>query len=113
MNFWTPNWETWASGRDDSTMPWYTRYDYVEAYDYDVGTKEFTMRFRDDFNTLNHDIWHVVNDWTFPENSSTFMENHTYVEDGKLVFKLDKELGPPQPNPEPKPDPNPEPQPQP
>jgi hypothetical protein len=49
----------------------------------------------------------VVNDWTFPENSSTFMENHTYIEDGKLVLKLDKELGPPQPNPEPKPEPEP------
>jgi len=32
-------WEDWGAGRDDSTMPWYTRYDYVEAYDYDVNTK--------------------------------------------------------------------------
>jgi len=72
-------WEDWGAGRDDSTMPWYTRYDYVEAYDYDVNTKQYTLRFRDDFDTLNEDIWNVSNNWSFNDNSSTFMENHTYV----------------------------------
>ena len=92
-------WEDWGRGRDDSTMPWYTRYDYVEAYDYNVDTKEYTLRFRDDFDTLDESIWNVSNDWSFNDNSSTFMKDHTYVQDGKLVFKMDKELNPPQPNP--------------
>ena len=35
MNFWTPTWEDWGSGRNDSTMPWYSKYDYIEAYDWD------------------------------------------------------------------------------
>ena len=38
MNFWTPTWNNWGGGRNDSTMPWYAKYDYVEAYDYDVNT---------------------------------------------------------------------------
>ena len=35
MNFWTPMWNDWGGNRDDSTMPWYARYDYIEAYDWD------------------------------------------------------------------------------
>ena len=94
MNFWTPNWDLWGRGLDPSQMPFYTRYDYVEAYDYNVLTRQFNLRFRDDFNTLDRNIWRVSNDWTFPENDSVFMENHTYVEDGKLVLKLDTTLSP-------------------
>lgn len=82
MNFWTPKWEQWGKGLNDATMPWYTRYEYVEAYDYNQDTKEFVLRFRDDFETLNLSRWNVSNNWTFPENSTVFMENHAYVLDG-------------------------------
>lgn len=104
LNFWTPGWESWGKGLDPSQMPFYTRFDYVEAYDYDVASDQFTLRFRDDFDTLNRNIWRVSDDWTFPDNDSTFMENHAYVESGKLVLKLDRELAPaPTPNPSPTP----------
>merc|ERR1712156_1342979 len=33
MNFWTPDWCADHLESDES-MPWYTRYDYVKAYDY-------------------------------------------------------------------------------
>jgi len=42
MGFWTPNWAA-DKLEDDSSMPWYTRYEYVKAYDYmglDVETGE-------------------------------------------------------------------------
>jgi beta-glucanase (GH16 family) len=112
MNFWTPTWNDWGGGRDDSTMPWYTSYDYVEAYDWDAATDSFTLRFRDDFDTLDRNIWRVSDNWGFPDNSSKFMDTHTYVKDGKLILKLDHTLNPPQPNP-PRPDPSPGPEPTP
>ena len=87
MNFWTPNWDAWGNGLDPSQMPFYTRYDYVEAYDYNEQTAQFDLRFRDDFDTLDRNIWRVSNEWTFPENDSIFMENHTFVEDGKHILK--------------------------
>ena len=99
MNFWTPEWEAWGGGRDDSTMPWYTHYDWVEAYDYDEATDSFDLRFRDDFDFLDNNIWRVSNNWTFEANSSRFMETHTYVHDGKLILKMDHELNDQQPNP--------------
>lgn len=71
MNFWTPTWNSWGGGRDDSTMPWYARYDYVEAYDYDVNTDSFNLRFRDDFNTFDSSIWSKTGGG-FESNSSVF-----------------------------------------
>ena len=90
MNFWTPMWNDWGSGRDDSTMPWEAKYDYVEAYDWDEATDTFTLRFRDDFDTLDQNIWRVSDNWSFNDNSSLFVENHTFVRDGNLILKMDK-----------------------
>jgi len=96
MNFWTPTWNSWGGGRDDSTMPWYASYDYVEAYDYDVDTREFSLRFRDDFSFFDSSIWSKTGGG-FESNSSTFDPQHTYIENGKLVLKMDKYLNPPSP----------------
>jgi hypothetical protein len=34
MNYWTPTWSPWGDNLDDSTMPWYVQYDFVEVYSY-------------------------------------------------------------------------------
>jgi len=109
MNFWTPEWDTWGRGLDDSTMPWYARYDYVEAYDWDESNDAFVLRFRDDFNTLDRSIWRVSDPWTFDDNSTLFVDEHTYVQDGNLVLKMDKYRHDPMPNPSPGPAPTPDP----
>ena len=69
--FWTPTWDNWGGGRDDSTMPWYARYDYVEAWDYNVETRDFSLRFRDDFSFFNSSIWSKTGGG-FESNSSSF-----------------------------------------
>ena len=71
MNFWTPEFDYWGRGRNDSTMPWYARYDYVEAWDYNVDTQQFSLRFRDDFDFLDESIWRATYGG-FESNSSTF-----------------------------------------
>ena len=35
MNFWTPCWSPWGDRLNDTSMPWYVQYDYVEVYTYD------------------------------------------------------------------------------
>merc|ERR1711974_534137 len=105
MNFWTPMWNDWGGGRNDSTMPWFARYDYVEAYDWSE-TEGFTLRFRDDFDTLDYTRWRVSENWGFNDNSSLFVEEHTYVENGNLVLKMDKYKHDFMPNP-PAPSPSP------
>ena len=75
MNFWTPTWSPWGDGRDDSFMPLYALYDYVEAYTFDVNTKEFNIDFRDDFSgdSVDTSIWTVSDWWNFGGSSTTFL----------------------------------------
>ena len=90
MDFWTPEFAGWGDNmEDDATMPWYTRYDWVEVYDYNQWNDSFTLKWRDDFNTLDLDRWFRSDGWSFDLNSSLFLASNTYVENGKLVLKME------------------------
>jgi hypothetical protein len=75
-------------------MPWYTRYEYVEAYDYkgkdeETGEDLFELRFKDDFDNLDTERWALGNH-SFDDNSATFVPENAYVEEGNLVLKMEK-----------------------
>jgi len=89
MNFWTPCWEPWNDYFDDAEMPWYAKYDYIEVHDYDHDTKDFKLRWKDDFNTFDSHKWYASDNWGFENNSSLFMSSQVYVEEGNLVLKMD------------------------
>lgn len=89
MNFWTPCWSPWNDFFDDVAMPWYAKYDFVEVYDYDHDKKDFTLRWRDDFDTFDTKKWYTSDNWGFENNSSLFMGSQAYVDDGNLVLKMD------------------------
>ena len=89
MDFWTPEFWLWGNGLDDSQMPFYTRYDYVEAYDWD-SSNGYTLKWRDDFDTLDTNRWNVANGWSYASNSSSFVRPNVYVKDGKLVLRMNK-----------------------
>lgn len=100
MNFWTPQWDDWGGGRDDSSMPWYAKYDFVETYEYDQESDSFSLRWRDDFQgPLDMNRWRISDDWSFEQNSSTFVTEHVYTRDGNLILKMDKTKSPPEPTP--------------
>ena len=91
MNFWTPEFSPWMENRDDSSMPWYTSYDWVEVWDYDMTNDDFTLRWRDDFDSLDTTRWTVSDYWSFDYNSTLFMAKNVAVENGNLVFEMYKE----------------------
>ena len=70
-------------------MPWYTRYDYVEAYSWDA-QNGYNLMWRDDFDTLDTARWNVANGWSYANNSSSFIRPNVYVKDGKLVLRMNK-----------------------
>jgi hypothetical protein len=86
MNFWIPDFYDWNSGFDPVDMPWYARYDYVEAWEY-VPPEEwdstpgankdhpFKFSWKDDFDTLDESRWYVSENWTFDANRVTFRES--------------------------------------
>jgi endo-1,3-1,4-beta-glycanase ExoK len=95
MNFWTPTWDSWGHGRNDYDMPWYVYYDWVEIYSYDHSSKNFHLKWRDDFNGNNlagvdGSKWQVSDNWTFESNASTFVKNHVYIWDGAMCLKMAK-----------------------
>ena len=63
---WAPRYdahdEDWSVGRDESTMPWYTKVDYVEYHYYDSATDSFVFAWRDEFDSLDESKWKVQDD---------------------------------------------------
>lgn len=98
MNFWTPTFDSWGHGFSDHDMPWYVYYDWVEVYTYDHGSKNFNLKWRDDFKGSNGaqvdgSKWQISDNWSFGDNSSTFYKSHVYIWDGAMCLKMAKAGG--------------------
>ena len=52
FNLWAPRSDAheadWSAGRDDTTMPWFAKCDYIEYYSWS-GDDEFEFEWREDF----------------------------------------------------------------
>jgi len=46
--------------------------------------------FREDFDSYDPERWVKADDKTWEEMDSVFVEEYAYVEDGKLMLKLEK-----------------------
>jgi hypothetical protein len=86
MNFWVPNFDDWNDEFEPEGMPWYTRYDFVEYWEYvpesEWATTEiadrnhpFKFTWRDDFDTFDESRWLASDHFTFDVNNSMFMES--------------------------------------
>jgi len=77
------------AGRDINAgeMPFYTEIERVKVYSYDDGA--FNLLFDDKFTSLDESRWGKGNNKTWQGTGSTIMANNTYVEDGRLVLKVD------------------------
>ena len=70
-------------------MPFYTEVEHVKVYSYDEG--EFNLLFEDEFTSLDEvSRWGKGNNKNWQGTGSTIMANNTYVEDGRLMLKVDK-----------------------
>ena len=89
MNLRTPKKSPWHDFIDDSHMPWEAKYDFVEVYDYDMTTKDFKLRWKDNFDYFDTKKWYASDNWGFENNSSLFMASQAYLGDSSLVLKMD------------------------
>merc|ERR1711997_808378 len=71
-----------GAGWDDTEAPYYSGIDYVEVYHYDAGENSFWLNYRDDFDTYDQKRWDGMD--------STFKKENTFVNDGRLYLRLDK-----------------------
>ena len=79
-----------GAGWDDTEAPYYSGIDYVEVYHYDAGENSFWLNFRDDFDTYDITRWASADNKTWDGMDSTFKKENTYVNDGRLYLRLDK-----------------------
>jgi len=57
---------------NETNLPTYAEFGYVEVYDYDVEKDEFNLRFKDNFNYFESQRWTISEDKTADGMSSTF-----------------------------------------
>jgi len=85
MTYWSPTMSGWGDGFNDSTMPWYLFYDWVEVHTYDTKTKEFSLEWREDFTGedgahINTDRFMVRNNYGPSSNRRTkAMSSNVYI----------------------------------
>ena len=78
MNFW--QWSGgngWGKDFDDSTMPWYIKYDSVKVESYDVKTDKFSLVFEDNFDTFDETRWAKIKGYGY--ETTNFYESQTSV----------------------------------
>ncbi len=94
LNFWPSNSVGWAGAIDNSRLPAMAFYDWMAYSSYTPGTgnsgsnNDFTLQWRDDFNTLDTARWNVSNNTTFGGNAGDFSANNVNVVGGQLVLSV-------------------------
>lgn len=93
MNIWSPVYTNWAGVWNDAVVPAFGFYDWAAYYKYTPGTgnygtnNNFTLSWKDDFNSFDSNIWEK-GDHGFGGNRSDFVPNNIAFVDGKLILCL-------------------------
>jgi hypothetical protein len=90
INMWAGDWH-WSGLFDESALPGAIFVEYCEVYNYTPGSgasnSDFSLRWRDDFNTISSNRWWFAN-WTFSYAVNDYTSQNARAIDGKLVMVL-------------------------
>ena len=93
LNHWATNLTAWAGAFDPASLPAYAFYDFASYYSYTPGAgnygtgNNFTLQWKDDFNTFNTSRWQTASH-TFDENVCDFIPQNAVIKDGHLVLAI-------------------------
>jgi len=87
FNAWISSTPAWVGNIDKTAMPAYQYVDWITYSSYNKATKDFTEKWRDDFNFFDKKRW-KKGDWTFEGNEVDFVEENVFIENGKLVLAI-------------------------
>ncbi|MFA9388847.1 MAG: family 16 glycosylhydrolase [Prolixibacteraceae bacterium] len=87
FNAWISSSPGWVGSIDREALPRFQYIDWVEYYSYNDSSEDFTLEWRDDFNTFNSSRWAKAQ-WTFNGNEVDFVKENAFIEDGKLVLAI-------------------------
>lgn len=93
MNIWSPIYTNWAGVWNDAVLPAFGYYDWAAYYKYTPGTgnygtgNNFTLDWKDEFNTFDETRWEKASHGFGGNRSSFAPENIAFV-DSKLILCL-------------------------
>ncbi|MFA5803971.1 MAG: family 16 glycosylhydrolase [Melioribacteraceae bacterium] len=93
MNIWSPMYPNWAGVWNDAVLPAFGYYDWAAYYKYTPGNgnygtgNNFTLDWRDDFNTFDEIRWEK-GDHGFSGNRSSFVPENIAFVNSKLILCL-------------------------
>jgi beta-glucanase (GH16 family) len=90
FNIW-PGDITFGGNFSPSILPVYQQIDWVEYSSYADG--DFTLEWRDDFDSEQLDARWLTGSWASPKNNSTHNSRNVTLADGKAVLALTQEQG--------------------
>lgn len=99
MNIWPPLYPDWVGALDPQILPVFAYYDWVEYASYtpgegDTGTdNNFTLQWRDDFDSWNQNRWSKATH-TWGGNNSEFTPDNSVFQDGLMILCLTDETNP-------------------
>lgn len=93
MNIWPPAYANWAGKLNPVVLPLFAEYDWVSYADYTPGSgslgtgNNFTLRWKDDFDSWNRSRW-VKAAHTFSGNNCDFIPENAVFKGGFLILCL-------------------------
>ncbi len=93
MNIWNPVYANWAGAWNAEVLPAFAYYDWVSYSTYTPGSgtrgtdKNFTLQWRDDFNTWDQTRWAKATH-TFDGNQCDFVPENAVFQNGMMILGL-------------------------
>lgn len=93
MNIWPPAYTDWVGALDERFLPFQAYYDWVSYAAYTPGrgncgtNNDFTLQWRDDFDTWDTNRWAKATH-TWQGNNSDFIPDNCVFKDGKMILCL-------------------------
>ena len=85
FNLWLSGSPGWVGDYNQCSFPQYQYINWIKVYSYDTQTKQFTLKWKDNFDTFNSSIWSKGN-WDMEK--VTHQESNVNIVNGYLVLSL-------------------------
>ncbi len=85
FNSWISCSPGWVGPIDRDALPKYQYIDWIEYYSYNESSEDFTLEWRDDFDSFNTTRWAKAQ-WTFDCNEVDFVTENSFIEENTKIF---------------------------
>ena len=85
FNLWAANDAGWVGNFDTEALPQHQYINWIKVYSYDTQSKEFTLKWKDNFDSFSSSRWTTG---TWDMEKVTYSPNNVNVKDGSLILSI-------------------------